>query len=1039
VIRLAAVVIAVVIASTGVASAQPDPAPLAPGVRWTEWTLVGTMLEPATKVRAMLEPTMQQRRVLDEKAEAEIKGVCQVLGYHLIRIDKATVGSGTLATLVVAPIPVIRSVNVTTRNAPFGVLLDDEIGRRMRLRTGQALPVDQKARRDEEILEEQRIEEFLRDEGFFEAKADLDGQEIGDYGIRMNVEVDLGPAYELGFITVDDAAKNPDVTPGEIRAQFVQQRQCLVWKICWGRARFTRAQHNRALLKVIDLYRKRGYPAVRVQSFFDPKTSFFRKERKVRFTVRVDQRRQIDVVFEGNDKVRFKDEDLKKQLTFNEAASSDDFEAASSAAALALYYQSKGRFDAQVTAHRERFRDFDRIIFRIDEGTTRQVRSVSFSGNRTVPAADLAGVVTIRPYRTIRVFGSNATASAPLLAADAEKIRRAYHDRGFLDARVAARVSPDRGTLDSAALTAAVLASDRAKNDLHVQFDIVEGARTDVGEIWIILGKPGAATTPTDDDRARCDQAIDHLVRTLRTTATARHALPNGCAATLEPLAMREEQLRGAGESMRDWFWSQGRLRTTVGFKLDRENARRYRALAIFAVDVGHEQHLGKIAVRGNFRTRESVILGELGFSEGELLTASKLASGPRAVRATGLFDSVNVDLIDETAAPDSPVHAVVRVEERYDARFQFDVEAGLSTQNGYFVKEKTGVPNMFGTGTYSEAAVTLGSRYIALELAGRLPRWMARRMFPVGFDTELTAYYRIQDTERFGELTTQGASVAALRSWERPRTETRDPRVITASLRYDFRVRNREEDALRPAGPDADQDQVPVTTRTGSIGIGLRWDGRVDRRGVFNPLATERGMLVDGLVSLASPYLLGQDTFVKVSGAIQRYWPIGSRVLVRTDLRVDQGFPLGDTVLLPEVERFFAGGDNTVRGFDEDRLETEIIEVDVPPIDGLTQIRVLPAGGNIRAISSLDAQLSLIDRPDSFLRAIATAAFIDAGMVRNRWAGIEPSDIRPGVGVALRLLSPVGTVTVEYAFPLLPRLGDDPRGRFHFGLAFRQ
>ena len=39
--------------------------------------------------------------------------------------------------------------------------------------------------------------------------------------------------------------------------------------------------------------------------------------------------------------------------------------------------------------------------------------------------------------------------------------------------------------------------------------------------------------------------------------------------------------------------------------------------------------------------------------------------------------------------------------------------------------------------------------------------------------------------------------------------------------------------------------------------------------------------------------------------------------------------------MLLPEVERFFAGGDTTVRGYKDDRLATEIVQVGVPPLGG--------------------------------------------------------------------------------------------------------
>ena len=176
----------------------------------------------------------------------------------------------------------------------------------------------------------------------------------------------------------------------------------------------------------------------------------------------------------------------------------------------------------------------------------------------------------------------------------------------------------------------------------------------------------------------------------------------------------------------------------------------------------------------------------------------------------------------------------------------------------------------------------------------------------------------------------------------------------------------------------------------------------------------------------------MSQDDFVKLSAGGTRYLPIGQSLVLRADLRYDQGFPLGGAVLLPEVERFFAGGDASVRGYDDDRLTTEIIQVSVPPIANVRQIRILPAGGNIRVMSSLDAQIRI-------WRLFATGVFVDGGMIANEWRAVTTDDIRPSIGMALvRIVTPFGVGAAEYAIPLNPHLGDDPRGRWHISFAAR-
>jgi outer membrane protein assembly factor BamA len=295
----------------------------------------------------------------------------------------------------------------------------------------------------------------------------------------------------------------------------------------------------------------------------------------------------------------------------------------------------------------------------------------------------------------------------------------------------------------------------------------------------------------------------------------------------------------------------------------------------------------------------------------------------------------------------------------------------------------------------------------------------------------ESAAFWRRETTERFGNLTSFGTSLAVSKlirgglfhDW-------------LVSLRYDLRQRNREEALVRGAGPSDDLEKAPVSTRTGAIGPQLVIDKRKDRNGRRNPLTPEAGYKVEFRALFADRALLGQDRFVKLGGSAQHFWKPGSRLLLSHGVRYDHGVPL-EGVLLPEVERYFAGGDTTVRGFEKDRLATEILLEPLPPLGDVYQLRVLPAGGNVRFIHNLDLQIEvwkLLDIP------VASAIFLDTGLVTNSLHRFHPRDLRHALGVArMRWVAPFGSLSVEWAIPLDPKLGDDPRGRFHFnfGLLF--
>jgi outer membrane protein assembly factor BamA len=370
-------------------------------------------------------------------------------------------------------------------------------------------------------------------------------------------------------------------------------------------------------------------------------------------------------------------------------------------------------------------------------------------------------------------------------------------------------------------------------------------------------------------------------------------------------------------------------------------------------------------------------------------------------------------------------------VEERYDYKGQVDLEVGYSSYNGLFATAAASQRNIGGYGAALTLTSTYGDKIQDYEATLRLPKWLTH----IGMVGEVTGLYREQDTPRFGWLTTEGATIGVTYVGQQPRTATVAAHTTSVGVHYDYRLRTRNVDALRPIGADMDDPQVAVSTQTGALGVFADLDHRVDRRGGLSPLAPEGGyrLYLNAAYALPSslPLFGGQDTFLKLSASGSIFHLFGDNLVVRGDLRYDEGIPLGGAALLPEVERFFAGGDSTVRGYEDDKLATEIIQVGVPPIANVSQIRVIPAGGNIRVLSSLDAQYHI-------WKVLAGALFSDAGMIANDWKLVTTHDIRPSVGMGLRALTPFGIFALEYAVPIQPHLGDDPRGRIHIYFAAR-
>lgn len=992
-------------------------------IPWTEVSVTGTFAgnDTAATVRALIGPTLDSlRTTLTADRWKDIAAVLARFGYQLVKYDVA----GPKLELQVEPLAMVRHVVVDMRQGPFDKQLGDEVRRRMLLHTGSYLPAWPIQRACEKREEQLRIEAFLMDEGYFEADASAITFRQDGAGVDVRIKVHLGDEYTFGTPTLLGPRSDRNAfSDAKIEATFQHKPFCF-GPVCFGTEGFTRAQQQQDLARLKKMYQDDGYPSVRIE-ISDPKVSADRRTKRVNPGITIEQRRKLDVDFEG-DPV---DDEVRSKLTFDAAGSADDVEADQSARAIETLLQERGFFDAHVMWRRERFPEFDRIIFRVTQGATRDVRRVEFVGAHAIGADRLANLVATKPAGlTGQLLGTATSPTSAQLVEDVARIVEAYRRAGYREARVSVSASPLPSGLGDPALTAGLLALRRG-DGLYVRFTIDEGAPTRITRVLVEHGEAGKTL-----DDATCTAVLAELASELGAPRLAHRSEMPRCAAVAPDLAYREDDVALTRDRLRDFMYRSGRPRAQVEQQIVPVGPREVEVH--YAIRDYDKVRIGAIVIRGNFRTSSRLIRNQLQFREGDVLTTDALAEAARRLRATGLFDAVNIDLPD-LGSGSSTASAIVRVEERYDYFSQLDLEAGYSSYNNFFATLTWGQHNLLHRGIAFTASGTYGLLIQDLEATLTFPKYLMHqlhlgRLRVPELQLDISGIAERQNTPRFGLLDTEGATLDLGWYHQYPRSAGHPAHTTSIGVRYDFRLRTINVDALRPIGIDMDFSQVAVQTRTGEIGLVADFDHRVDRAGQASPLAPEAGWRLNLAASVAAPWLLGQDTFIKLSADGSRFFPIGKNLVIRADLRWDEGIPLGGAVLLPEVERYFAGGDNTVRGYNDDSMLTEVVQVPVPPLGGgVTQIRVIPAGGNIRVLGSVDAQVRI-------WKFFAGALFSDAGMITNEWGNVTVDDIRPSVGMGLRALTPFGIGALEYAIPLNAHLGDDPRGRIHFYFAAR-
>jgi outer membrane protein assembly factor BamA len=173
-------------------------------------------------------------------------------------------------------------------------------------------------------------------------------------------------------------------------------------------------------------------------------------------------------------------------------------------------------------------------------------------------------------------------------------------------------------------------------------------------------------------------------------------------------------------------------------------------------------------------------------------------------------------------------------------------------------------------------------------------------------------------------------------------------------------------------------------------------WDDRDD------PIDPHRGTQVIAQAKYAIPVRrIADEHFFEVFGQIVRYWDLRRLGVVAASARAGAIEPLGGREV-SIAERFFAGGRTTNRAYDRDELG----------IPGETLLDGKPIGGNGLALLNLDYRFPISG-------GLGGTIFVDAGNVWADWQDVRLRDVKPGAGLGLRYLTPIGPLRVEVGWKL--------------------
>jgi outer membrane protein insertion porin family len=864
----------------------------------------------------------------------------------------------------------------------------DEILRRLTLRPGQAIPPPGPARDARLEQERQSVLAFLRDQGYLDAQVTVRVQIRAPAPAPVNVVIDVnhGPGYPIGAIQVEG---NRAVSQQEIADGFRHLDSRFLWtRPLPFRLSLLREDRN----KLTERYRNLGYAGARVTVDVDPAAVDYR-QRNVQLRVDVLERKRVEVRFEGNR--RLDDGDLREVITIFSRGSYVNVETKASEEAIAQLYRSKGHLFVKVTSRSDGSApDVHRISFVINEGPSLKVREVSFGGQQAFSAGRLAEVVTARPFPPLGGIGigEGGYASFRQLELDVQRLTNFYVGSGYPDVRVRCEVGP---LADRWQPLGSDVGNDPAwarTDALHVRFLIEEGPRVDIGQVEF-EGAPGE--TPPYQPA--------YLLETI-----------DGKAG--QPF--REDVIRSDGERLRRLLGDAGFPRATVEPVYQRAGNK---MRLVWKLQLGPRLQVGPLFVRGNFLTSEETIRRWTLLRPGDPLTTTALERSQRNLALIQIFNNASPISFPDEARAHNILPMLVEVEERHDHWGVIRVGGGASTEQA----EPGGLVGVYGALGYEHRNL-FGQSWLFLargELGTSVTRLDAQftdpRFFGSLFRLNWTGTYLRQATVRLGDIRSGGGTIGFAREMFPG---------LDASLTYGLRNTVRAEFLVRLPGPLDQQATVNIGTVVGSLALGVDWQ-RLD-----NPLVPTRGFRLQAGVELALPPLsfgVGEDSFIKTTARSVNVIPLSRRLGLRHSLRYDHGFPLAGAALLPKVERYFAGGDTTLRGYDLDRARTQEVRAELSTNNPFTQHA--PVGGNLRILHNIDLQLQIAGPWYGGL-------FFDTGVVADSLDALDPRDFRHGVGVAPFMFRlPIGDISISWAWPLDPQAADSRIGRLHFnvGLMF--
>ncbi|MET4726389.1 outer membrane protein insertion porin family [Lysobacter enzymogenes] len=629
---------------------------------------------------------------------------------------------------------------------------------------------------------------------------------------------------------------------------------------------------------------------------------------------------------------------------------------------LARQYNNRGKYNVEITPTVSRLdRNRVDITINVKEGKAAKIRHINLIGNDKFEQKDILNSWESREHNWLSWYRRDDQYSREKLSGDLEKLNAYYLDRGYVDFAIDSTqvsISPDR-------------------QDMFLTAGLTEGDQYKISSVQVT----GDTVLPKED--------IEKLVIVKPEQIFSRRLLEissDAITATLGNVGYAFAQVNPIPDINRE--------NKTVGINMQ--------------VVPGPRVNVRRVVFKGNTRTGDEVLRREMRQFEGTWYSQAAIDRSKIRLQGLGYFETVDVESKPVPGSNDQ-VDVIYNLKETTSGSFVFGL--GYSQLGKLTTQIQLSQNNFLGSGN-------------------RVSVQAQRSYYQERFDFSYTNPY----------FTDDGVSLGYNLSWRKldySDFNTAQYSTTNGTAQVVLGIPLTETDAITGlVGIDSNEILIGRSYTPQSIVDYLDALGRQTFHAWRAQIGWGRNSLNHALTPTAGTQqrlwleatLPGSTVeYYKINYSFSKFWPLSRHLVLNTRAELGYGDSYGkdtsrlidrdgpngplppETITatgLPFFENFYAGGVRSVRGFTDNTLG--------PREASNNGTYAQPLGGAFKTTGSLEMYFpTLLDTP-----AARVSAFVDFGNVYKDYDSFDAGELRASAGIAMMWRSPMGPISISYAFP---------------------